>query len=262
MSQMLKEVAAAKEHHAAVASGEKKEDDPIELPVGEEPAEEVAAEVTEPAADEEAQPQAAAEPEEEIIVGDRTFKDPKEALAYAREIAHEKEVLEARESGMREALEATRAGLSQPAAPAQPEEDKFEEEFYSNPKETLQKVAAKAKQDAVSEIRAEIQREQMWTTFLTQNPDIERADAERILRENWDTLGKMTDVPKAMTALATKTRAYYQGIVERMKPRTALPDNKRQAVSPGGGTPARVTPAAEKKPLSFAEEMKQLQKGR
>lgn len=257
MSEMIKEAQAVKDHQAAVASGAKSEDDPIELDPT--PAAEPEVTVEDPQIEEPAA--AAAEPAEEIIVGDRSFTDPKEALAYARELAREKDLLEARQSGIQEALEATRGG-QQTQTQAPPEEDNFEEQFYSNPKETLQKVAAKAKQDAVSEIRAEIQREQMWTTFLTQYPDIERSDAERILRENWDTLGKMTDVPKAMTALATKTRAYYQGIVERMKPRTQLPDNKRQAVSPAGGAPARVTPAEAKKPLSFAEEMRQLHKGR
>lgn len=258
---MMKEVAATKEHHAAVAAGEKGEDDQIELPVGDDPIVEPAVEAAaEPAAEGVATEPAATEPEEEIIVGDRTFTSQKEALAYAKELAQEKEILEARQAGMQEVLEATRSG--QPAAaPAAPEEDKFEEEFYSNPKETLQKVASKAKQDAVAEIRAEINREKAWDVFLEKYPDIERADAERIMRENWVKLEKIKDEAKGMESLATLVRSYYDGIIERRKPRTALPDNKRQAVSPAGGAPARVTPSNQtQKPLSMAEQMRQLKR--
>lgn len=258
MSKMMQEVAAVKEHQVAVAAGEKGENDEIVLPTGdsplEEPAVEAAAAVTEEAVEE----VVAAEPEEEIIIGDQTFTKKSEALKYAQQLAREKELTDAHAMGVREALAAT----AQPAAPA-PEEDKFEEEFYSNPKEALKKVQERAVAEAEARIEGKMKAEAMWTQFLSENPDIRRADAQRILQENFNTIGKMTDVEKAKKALAAKVRAEYAEIIEHSKPRTALAPNRTQAVSPAGGQPNRVTPSKEpQKVLSFAEEMRQLQKGR
>jgi hypothetical protein len=268
MSEMMKQVAEVKNHMKQVSTGAA---DPEDLPVGSAPVEAsgdeeapvVEAEATpQSEAPEEKAPAAKASPveeEESIRIGDREFKSQAEALKYAGELEEEKLRLELYNQGVRDALQS-----NQPAAPAAPvEEEDFDSKFYTDPKSALKKV----KEDAKSELRAELQaektREKMWDTFLTANPDIDRPDAERILRDNWETIGKMTDVDKAMKALATKTRSEYQRMAEKFKPRTELPAKRGQAVSTGSSAMSGVTPLPkEEKVLTFAEEMKRMRRQR
>lgn len=240
-----------------------------ELPVGAQPVaeEEKAAPAEEtpaaeiPEAEKEEKPAVAARAEEDedagIQIGDQFFKTQEEAIAYARKLEQEKLVSEAYNMGIKETLQQVRP----PEVEAPPEEN-FEEKFYADPKGTLQKIKEEAKQEALSSIKAEQRAAQMWNTFLNQYPDIEQRDAQRILSENWDTIGAMTDVDKAMKALAQKTRAEYQRIAERLKPRTELPPNRNaQAVSAGrGGVTPPPQPQKHEKPLTFAEELKNMRR--
>lgn len=207
-----------------------------------EPAPEVAAE----AADDDEGP---------IRIGDREFTSSKEAIKYAEELEREKLISEAHHAGIREALEATR----KPEAPVPEPEDDFEQRFYTNPKGVIKEVEEKAVQKALSLIDQQNKREKLWKDFLDEHPDIRRKDAERILQENWETIGKMTDLMKAQKALASRVRAEYEEIRNLGKPRTELPA-KKQVLSPSGGKPS-VTPAKkEEKPLSFAQELRSLRK--
>jgi len=258
MSEMLKQVAAAKEHAKSVVRGEVDPESEVELPGGSDPIEAKSEDKSAEVVSEEVESVEAAEPEEEIIIGDQTFTKKSDAVKYAQQLAREKDITEAHASGIREALDATRKVESAP-----PVEDNFEEEFYANPKEAFRKVRESAVAEAETRIEQKMERERMWSQFLTENPDIRRSDAERILRENFGTIGKMTDVVKAQKALALKVRSEYAEILEYSKPRTALPGNRTQSVSPGGGAPNRVTPSKEsQKPLSFAEEMRRMKNER
>lgn len=202
-------------------------------------------------------PVSAQEEEELIRIGDKEFKTQAEAIRYAEQLEEEKFRIELYNQGVRDALNSQQPQAQQ----APPEEDKFDEEFYSNPKEKLKQIKEEAKREALLAIQAENNKERLWTQFLEQNPDIERRDAERILGENWDTIGKMTDVPKAMKILAQKTRAEYQRIADKFKPRTELPNKNGQALSMATQTPRSVTPARkEEKPLTLAQQMKMLRK--
>lgn len=190
--------------------------------------------------------------EEPIRIGGHTFKNQREAFAWAEQQERERELAEAHAAGIRETLEATR----QPTQPDPEPEDDFEQRFYSNPKETLREVQARARDEAVSTIKKEMERERLWNNFLQENPDIRRKDAERVLQENWETIGRMTDLAKAQKALATKVRAEYEEIVSLTKPRTQLSDRK-QTVSAGGNSPrAGVTPRKEEAPLDFASQLR------
>lgn len=195
----------------------------------------------------------AAEPEEPIRIGGQVFKNQREAFEYAERVERERELTEAHSAGIREALEATRAAAQPVAEP----EDNFEERFYSNPKEALKEVQSKARDEAVAIIKAEQQRENLWTQFLAEYPDIRRKDAERVLNENWETIGRMTDLKKAQSVLAQKVRAEYDEIVSYVKPKTVLAD-KKQVQSPSGGQPKGVTPKKEERPLDFTSEMRSL----
>lgn len=262
-SAMLNEVRQAREAARTTAKtgeGGNPNGQADELPEGTSPLEAsaeapVAAEETSPEAPTETEGDtvaAAAETGEPIIIGDREFTSEKEALKYAQQIEQERLRTEAHSAGIREALEATRVQ----ANPTPPPEDDFEQRFYSNPKETLKTLKEEATREALQVIKQEQNRENLWSQFLNEHPDIRRSDAERMLQTHWETIGKMTDLPKAMKVLASKVRADYAEITEMMKPRTVLAD-KKQVLSPSGGAPRSVTPTKkEDAPLAFTAQMR------
>ena len=228
---------------ASASSAEGEEASTEETPVASE-GESVGEEAGEPAAE-----------EEPIRIAGREFKSQKEAFEWAEDQERQRLLTEAHTAGVREALEATRA----PVPAAEPEDD-FETKFYSNPKEALAQVRAKATEDAVNIMKADVQREKLWNDFLSEYPDVRRQDAERILAENMHTIGKIVDLGVAKKQLAQKVRAEYQEIINLHKPRTVL-SAKSQAVSPSGGRPSGVTPAKkEEKILSLAEQMRSMRK--
>lgn len=197
---------------------------------------------------------------EEIKIDDQVFKSEKDALAYATEKLkreeHERMLAEAHSQGVREALAATQ----QPQAAA-PQEDNFDEQFYSNPKEALNKVKEAAKAELRAEFDAKAAEEQAWNEFSAIYPDLadSRREVIRILNENVDILGKMQDRKKAMGILATKTREYFDEIVEKRKPRTELPQRQAQVVAAGGGTRPGVTQTQKQAtPLTMAQQLKSL----
>lgn len=269
MSDMLKQVA---DHHATAKgyakTGGNDSDSSEELPQGASPIEEgeetpvgeeeASKEASEGGTEGEEPVAAAAEGEDDdgpVRIGDQEFKSAREAIKYAEQLEREKLISDAHTAGVREALEATR----KPEPQAEPEDD-FEQRFYANPKETLKGLKEEAKREALAAIQAETKREKLWNDFLSEYPDIRRKDAERVLQENWETIGKMTDLGKAQKALAARVRAEYEEIRNLTKPRTELP-GKKQVVSPSGGARPGVTPQKkDTAPLSFAQELRNLRK--
>lgn len=247
-------------------SSKKGEEEEVTLPEGQiaasEETENAQVEAVEPESKEESEikaPTKAKEDEEEetlIRIGDKEFKSQADALKYAESLEYEKLAGDNYNRGIQDAMQAIR-----PQEPQVQEEDDFVEKFYSNPKETLKAVKDQATQEAIAQIKKEQTRESLWNQFLTENPDLRRKDAQRVLEENWETLGKITDLPKAMKLLAVKTRAEYQEIAERLRPRTELPNKGGQAVSAGSATPPGVT-RAQKEATSpnFIAEMKKMKR--
>lgn len=269
MSKMLEELSQNKEtiKEMARSGGNNTNDEGEELPRGasaieedEETAEveEEASEET-PSGDESDETPEVQEPETLIRIGGREFKSQSDAIKYAEELEREKSLSDAHTAGVREALEATRAQQTQ-----EPEvEEDFDAKFYANPKGTLAELEERATQRALATIKAETNREKLWSEFLDQNPDIRRKDAERVLNENISTIGKMTDYGAAMKVLAKKVRDEYDEILDARKPRTELKNSKVQAVSPSGGAKKGVTPEKKSdRPLSFSEEMRLLKSKR
>ena len=223
------------------------------LPQGVEPVAEVAA------APKEAAEAPAVEAVEELIrIGDQTFKTQADAFEYAEKLQNDSLIAESYSQGVREALHA-QAGDRAPAPVA--EEEDFDTQFYSNPKETLRRMKEEAKQEALAVIDARDKEERAWSKFSSLNPDLadSRIEVMRILQDNWEVLGKMVDEKRAMSILATKTRAYFDQIVERRKPRTELPNRQAQVVSPAGGAGPGVTPQRkDAAPLTMAQQLKSL----
>lgn len=252
----LKELAEVRAQTRSQVSG-KKED---ALPEGADPIEAKAEEAEAPvvaSAEKEVEKPAPQEEEPELIkIGDQVFKNQSEAFAYAEKLEQEKLLAESYNQGVREALQA-----SQKPVEAAPQEDNFEEQFYSNPKETLKKIKEEAKAEALAVVDAREREERAWNKFCTLNPDLadSRGEVMRILQENWEVLGKMRDEDKAMKILATKTRSYFDSIIERRRPRTELPSKPAQVVSPAGSAPRSVTPVKkDDAPLTMAQQLKRL----
>lgn len=252
MSKMLEELKDSKEH--GEANGEA-----AELPEGSSPLEaredatENAEETSEEASGESATSETPVREEKSIIIGGKEFKSEAEALAYAEQLADERDKAELYAQGVRDTL----AQQSRPAQQQEEPEDDFDQKFYANPKEALKEVEARATRKALEQIEAVNTREKLWTQFLSENPDIRRKDAERVLQENSSTIGNMTDVSLAMKKLAQKVRAEYEEIRDLAKPRTELKRKENPGVSPSGGSRSGVTPQKkDDRPLSFVEEMR------
>jgi hypothetical protein len=233
------------------------EDEVLDTPV-EEPTEDAPA-LDAPAEEEDAPAVAAEaeEPETLISIGGREFKTQSEAIRYAEELEQEKLLAESYNQGIRETL-----ALTQKPVQAQ-EEDNFDEQFYSNPKEALKKVKEQAKDEIMASINAKDAEKAAWNRFSQAHPDLADSEKEvrRVLQENWDVLGNMKDEKRAMEILATKTRSYFQSIAERVKPRTVLSNRGGQVVSPSGKASSGVTPnKREERPLTMIEQMQSLRR--
>ncbi len=250
-SETLKELAEINASAGAKARGNE------ELPVGADPVKAKEEVVAELAAEVEA-PAAETEAETLITIGDREFKSQAEAIKYAESLERDKFAAEAYNQGIRETLALTQ----KPETPR--EEENFDEKFYMNPKEALRQVKEQAKQEALAVVDARDAEKAAWREFTTTYPELADSEKEvrRILQENWDVLGKITDRERAMKILATKTKAYFQDISDRMKPKTELSNRGGQVVSPRGSSATVVTPAKkDERVLTLAEQMRSL-KGR
>lgn len=183
-----------------------------------------------------------------IRIGHEEFDSEEEAFKYAETLQQQ----EIYNQGVRDTLAQTAA----PQVETPPEDDKFEERFYSNPKEALREVQTKARDEAIAVMRAEQKKEQLWTQFLNENPDVRRKDAERILNENAQVFSKIDDIGKAMKLLAQKTRSEYEEIRALSLPKTELSGRRGPVSASSGGAP-RVTPTKkEGPPLDFISQMK------
>lgn len=250
---------ALAENHQKVKASANGQAEAEELPTGAAPIEAAAEESSSDSPAEEAPAPAPVEEEVEIQIGDKVFKSEKEAIKYAQKLEEESRIQEAYNQGIRETLESVKRPEPQQA----PAEENFEEQFYSDPKGTLQKIQAKATEDALKIVDAREAEKAAWNKFMAKHPDLADSEAEvrRILNDNYSVLSKIKDEDKAMDILATKTRSYFQSIADRFKPRTELSNKGGQAVSPAGGAHTSVTPQKkESKPSDFATELKTMRR--
>lgn len=232
---------------------------PEALPTGSAPVEAVAP--VETAASVEEVPSAEAAPapvpevqKRKVRIGGQEFESDEEAFRYAESLERDKLIAEAHSAGVQEALRAT-----QPA-PIVPLEEDFDLQFFADPKKALHDMKKKATQEALAAVQAENNKERLWTQFLAEYPDVDRADAELILARNPE-IGQLTDMKKAMVILATRTRSYYQVIADRVKPRTELPNKGGQVVSAGTSATSSVTQQKkDEKPLTMAQQMKNMRR--
>lgn len=213
----------------------------------------------------EAAPETEVAADEGIELDGQKFKTQKEALAYAQanimKLQMEREIADAYRQGIADAAGPLESVTPQAAAPA---EDNFEEEFYRDPKATLEKVRLQAIEEAETRILTKQQmqnaEEKLWSDFQNAHPDLAdfREDVVHYANVHKDVVQALVRTKGQQAAfdyVAQKTRAKFQAYVEKMKPATALPATK-PAVTPTGQKSV-TPPKAPTKPLSFMEEVRQ-----
>jgi hypothetical protein len=193
-----------------------------------------------------------------IKIGDHFFDSAEDAMKYAEKLENEKLIAEAANQAIRETLQYVR----QPEAAALVPEEDLEQEFYANPKEALTKVQKRARDEALSVIRQENEKERLWMKFCDQYPDLagSRSLIEQIVSTD-PVIAKMTDVDSGFKLLARKARSFYQEYIDRTKPRTELPNKSGQVVSSGMSSPSKVTPKkSEEAPIDFISQLKRMRR--
>jgi len=189
------------------------------------------------AAEEEVPSVEAVEVKENIRIGDQTFEKQEDAWEHANKLAEERLAQDAYRQGMDDALR-NQPQVTQPAA--EPAQDNFDDEFYSNPQEYLKKYGEKIAAGVKNEIetkQATSEREtELWNKFYTNNPDLQVKErlVKSILTENWDVLSRMRDSDEALKILASKTRQELKKWSDAEKPSVELPRTAAQ-VSSGKG---------------------------
>jgi hypothetical protein len=207
------------------------------------------------AAEEDAAVAAKLEEPEEIQIGDKTFNNQKDAIAYAKKLDGERLANDAYRQGIQDTIGTEKVT---PVA-SEPNKEEVENLFYDNPTEYIAKITNKARSEAKEEILAEIRQERatsdLWTTFYNKNPNLKSKDklVKTILAENMAMLGNMTDHDKAMTILAGKVKSQLKEWADEDMPKQELANVH---ITSGGGSQSEVTSRPVKKEnLDFVSQM-------
>lgn len=204
-------------------------------------------------------------------IGDREFTTQEEAIAFAQShlttIETERQVADAYRAGLREAL-VHNAPVQQSVTPPKPAFNT--EELYTNPEEFLGKFARQIKEetraelDQVSNVRAESDR--IWSEFTQKHPMLAdfRSDVEDYVEKNLMTVQSVIATkgrPAAYDYVATQLKARAAAIAGAGKPVRALPNGGTMA-APASKQPNVTKKPVEQKPVSMAEQIRNLKKGR
>jgi len=209
-------------------------------------------------------PTVAPEPvEENIKIGNQSFAKQEDAWDYANKLAEERLAQDAYRQGMDDALR-SQPQVTQQAA--EPQEDDFDEKFYSDPKGFLKQygedIRTSVKQEITQEQSTQAREKELWNKFWADNPDLQVKErlVKSILTDEWDVLGKMKSSDEALKILAAKTRAELKRWDDASKPTTELPRVASQvSAGKGGEVTQQVSP---EKPVDFLSQINNHQKGR
>lgn len=210
---------------------------------------------------------------EEIVIDGKTFKSEAEAYRYTqdklRESETERMILQARQEAYEQGIAMGRTPQQAQAAAEQIEEVDDSDEFYSDPQGYLKKKTAGIREQVANEIRAEMERnnqeQALWREFFERHPDLDgyQEDVQVTLNRHQDTIRLLAtkDKTAAMDRLASETRKKFQTYMERMKPRTVLPNTKQVTGGTGNGTVGSVTPKQkESDSLDFVSQLRSMRK--
>lgn len=198
-------------------------------------------------------------------IGDREFATQDEALAFAQAQVAESQVTDAYRQGMRDALHRTdqpaeNVTISTPALNP--------DELYTDPQAFLDKFATKIK----TETRAELDQKEairtesdnIWREFTERHPMLAdfRHEVENFTSQNLQEVRALIAL-KGRSAgydyVATKLKSRFESYANAVKPKRELP-NSGAGTTPAAKGATVTKKAPEKKPLSFAEQIRTLRK--
>lgn len=201
-------------------------------------------------------------------IGDREFSTETEALAFAQS---QIEVDNAYQQGVRDAASQFQpAGGGVTPSPAVASTVDNVEELYTNPQEFLKKYATKIKSETIGEFNQtqslKQQSDSIWREFTDRHPALAdfRQEVEGFVQMHNPEVRALIQT-KGRTAsydfIATKLRSRFEAYAGALKPKRELPNGGAGASPTQKG--ASVTPKPqEKKPLSFAEQVRSIRKAR
>lgn len=207
-------------------------------------------------------------------IGDKTFATQDEALAYAQSqvsaLETEQQIADAYRQGMREALQTAPSAGESVTSNVVPKNDLDSEELYTNPQAFLDKFATKIKSETKAEIdqreSLKAQSDQIWREFTERHPGLAdfRSEVEQFVQ------GQVTEVraiistkgkPASYDWIATKLKSRFEAYANAVKPKRELP-NTGSGASPSSKSGSVTQKEASKKPLSFADEIRNMRKKR
>lgn len=206
------------------------------------------------------QEEATTEVDEEIQIGDKSFRTQKEAFAYAQELEREKLAADAFRQGV-EAAQYGQGGNQAAAETAPAEPEQLPTEYFTNPAKYLADRDNKVVQKAVAAVTQQQDRvtrhNAVWNEFYNEYADLQPAKriVDAILQENWDRL-QHVDTKIALKEVAGKARQEIENILGDKMPKQVLPKTKNPTTASAGRTVT--TPKQEEKTLNFVGQQKSL----
>jgi hypothetical protein len=206
--------------------------------------------------------------EDDIVIGDKVFKDKKEAFRYAQELEREKLAADAFRQGL-EAAQIQASSNLKAEPPKPPELETIPDEYYTNPqayfakmKREMEAKSAQTVDQRIAQINAhQATMQKFWTDY----PDLARSNATMALAQKHIQLGLQKyghiETNKALKLIAEETRAELKELGVTTLPTKIIPSNTKPAVSAGGST-APTRPKPDEKPLNWVQQMKSIKNKR
>jgi hypothetical protein len=200
-------------------------------------------------------------------IGDRTFATQDEAFAYAQQLESELQVADAYRQGLRDAAPQTAQPDS--VTPA-PQDDLDTDELYTNPKEFIQKLRNRTKEELLAEVQAREntrnQSDQIWRDFTDRHPALAdfRGEVEDFVSKNLTSVRAIIGTRGQSAGydwVATKLKSRFESYANAVKPSRELP-NGRAATAPTAKGPGVTLKPDAKKALSFSEQIRMLKSKR
>lgn len=230
---------------------------------------EPATEVADPEENQDPDPDPVSEagPAHKYRIGEKTFATQAEAITYAESTVQAPSEVDAYRQVLREAIASAPRTGDQPA----PVTEEFSaDELYTDPKSFLQKRDERIKNEVINQINqnqaGRDNDERIWSEFIGRHPDLTeyREEITSIAAKHaveTQNLIRTKGQAAAYDYVATKFKAYADRVSSAVKPKRELKNGG--AGAPTGGKVETVTPkGAGKKPLSFAEQLRTIRRGR
>jgi len=204
---------------------------------------------------------------EKYRIGDQEFATQKEALAYAQQLEADKQVSNAYQQGLRDALNQA-PQEHQSVTPTENEDEDSTEELFTDPKNYLKRYAERIKQETRAEFdhrdQVRTQSNQIWQEFTDRHPMLAdfRAEVEEFVEKNADEVKALIASkgrPAGYDHIATKMKSRFSKYASALNPGRELPNTTTTGV-PTSKTDSVTPKKVPQKALSFYEQVRKIRK--